>query len=107
MRALIDLPVAKKEFGGIVGSRIEICPSKEVLVQIAYLEKGKSARVRYTEQRQMMQIDLPAQALELKLTEVQILDGDTNKTRLSLEIVCASENKRKVPKGQGRSEEMG
>ena len=94
MKAIMELPVGKIGFGGIVGSRVEITSDREILVQVAYLEKGESARVRYTEKLFAMNIDQPTQTLELKLAEVEVLDGDLNKTKLRLEIACTGETEK-------------
>lgn len=83
MRAVLELPVAKKAFGGIVGSRVEIS-GESVLVQIAYLERGSTARVRFSERK----LPLPEQSprlVELKLADINVIGGD-EKTELSLNI---------------------
>ena len=86
--ALLELPVATINFGGIVGSRIEISDCGEVIVQIAYLESSRTARVRFFEKLIALDIQQYTKSLDLRLADINVDFGNANKTILSLDIIC-------------------
>lgn len=90
-KIILELPLAADQFGGVVGNRVTLREDPQgiscLTIQLAYLEKGEGARVRYLEHKTPLVLDA-ATGVIARIRGAREVGRAGEKALLELDIAC-------------------